>query len=178
MHDEPGSNHRAWSWRTWPGWGVAATLWCLLHGCDTVSGGAVELSWKLRPASSSLDDKFVDCDSGRDGTGPVTRIRLHWEVENESADPAGKVGSRAWDCAFNHAVTGFDLAEGVANLWVTPECASGPASADTYVAPALVQRNVIRGDTISLGAIELVVAVSYCQPANPDGVPCICAPAP
>src|SRR4051794_6341000 len=79
MHDEPGSNPRAWSRRTWPRWGVAATLWCLLHGCDTVSGGAVELSWKLRPASSSLEDKFVDCNSGHDGTGPVARIRLHWE---------------------------------------------------------------------------------------------------
>jgi len=148
---------------------VAALL--LVYGCDTVDGGAVELSWKLRPAASSLEDKFVDCDSARVGTGPVTAIRLHWEVENDSDDPTGKEGSVAWECRFNHGVTGFALAEGTANLWVTPECADGTAAAATYIAPAIVQRSVIRGDTVSLGAIELVVSVAYC-----DVMPCICAP--
>src|SRR5262245_1773039 len=56
----------------------ATLLWLVVHGCDTVDGGAVELSWKLRPASSSLPDKFVECESGKDGTGVITKIRLEW----------------------------------------------------------------------------------------------------
>ena len=45
-------------------------LWSLRPLClsftaaTNVDGGAVELSWKLRPASSSFADKFVECDSG------------------------------------------------------------------------------------------------------------------
>lgn len=173
MHDESGSNPPASCARAGRGaWAMrvaAATLCLLVHGCDTVQGGAVELSWKLRPASSSLQDKFVDCESEREGTGPVTAMRLHWQVENASADPTGTEGSEAWRCSDNHGVTGFALAEGTASLWVTPECMDGTAAANTYIAPAIVQRSVIRGDTVSLGAIELVVSVAYCTTT-----PCIC----
>ncbi|MEO7733503.1 MAG: hypothetical protein ABIY55_21245 [Kofleriaceae bacterium] len=175
MHDESGSNPPGSSPHPWGGRGawltrvVQATLCLLVHGCDTVQGGAVELSWKLRPASSSLQDKFVDCDSGREGTGPVTAIRLHWQVDNPGADPGATDGSQAWRCTDNHGVTGFALAEGTASLWVTPECMDGTAAANTYIAPAIVQRSVIRGDTVSLGAIELIVSVAYCATT-----PCIC----
>jgi hypothetical protein len=175
MHDDSGSNHRcrvvgpvAWATRV-----AGATLWFLVHGCDTVSGGAVELSWKLRPASSALEDKFVDCSSGKPLTGEVSTIVLHWVVN-------GAEGATAWPCDFNHGVTGFDLAEGMAQLWVTPACDSGDAASDTYIAPAMLERRVVRGETVSLGAVELVVAVSECQ--GPDGTepqgpglrPCIC----
>src|SRR5262249_32936985 len=102
-------------------------------------------------------------------------IVLHWIVD-------GVEGSQSWRCEFNHGVTGFDLGQGVAQLWVTPACVSGEASADTYIAPAIVERNVIRGETVSLGAVELVVAVSDCSnPADMDpqvGLrPCICCTA-
>src|SRR4051812_9411769 len=83
----------------------AALLFVVLAGCDDVTGGAVELSWKLRPASSSLPDKFVDCESGQPGTGPVTDIRLHWEAESGPGDVS-------WRCDNNHGVTGFDLPPG------------------------------------------------------------------
>ncbi len=186
MHDESGSNHPGRSAHpgpglgAWPTWVAVATLCLLVHGCDNVQGGAVELSWKLRPASSSLQDKFVDCDSGRDGTGPVTAIRLHWRVDNDRTDPSGNPtgnptgndGSESWSCSDNHGVTGFALAEGTASLWITPECMDGTAAANTYIAPAIVQRSVIRGDTISLGAVELVVSVAYCATT-----PCICGAA-
>jgi hypothetical protein len=161
---------------------AAGTLCLLVHGCDTVHGGAVELSWKLRPASSSLADKFVDCDSGQAGTGAVTAIRLNWQVNERGGGATG--GSQAWRCEYNHGVTGFDLPEGTADLWVTPECIDGPALPETYVTPATVQRSVFRGDTVSLGAVELVVSVSYCRDAlrgtgaPPDAdvptQPCIC----
>ncbi|MBL0215255.1 MAG: hypothetical protein IPQ07_15385 [Myxococcales bacterium] len=132
-------------------------------GCTQVDGGAVELSWKLRPASSSLPDKFVNCNSGQDGTSPVTRIRLDWEVVGRSS------GFASWRCDDNHGVTGFDLPEGEALLSVTPECAEGPADPQTYTAPAPEQRRVILGDTVSLGAVELILQVSYCGQQ-----PCIC----
>jgi hypothetical protein len=149
---------------------VALVTACLLvHGCDTGSGGAVELSWKLRPASSLLNLKFVDCDSGQPGAGIVNQIRLHWSV-------GGTESSRAWACDDNHGATGFDLDVGLAQLWVTPECVGGAqASATTFIAPAIVEREVIRGETVSLGAVELVVAVSNCATAmNTTGQPCIC----
>src|ERR1700759_4155702 len=56
MHDASGSN-REWAIRV-----VAIALCLAVHGCDSVHGGAVELSWKLRPASSGQLEKFVDCD--------------------------------------------------------------------------------------------------------------------
>jgi len=174
MHRVSGSNHGcrlggpvAWAIRV-----ASVTLWFLVHGCDTVSGGAVELSWKLRPASSSLEDKFVDCNSGKPLTGEVSDIVLHWVVN-------GDEGAQAWRCEFNHGVTGFDLEEGTAQLWVTPACVIGDAAPDTYIAPAIVERRVVRGETVSLGAVELVVAVSECRDptdmsAQADRRPCIC----
>jgi len=135
-----------------------------LAGCADVGGGAVELSWKLRPAASSLPNKFVECDSGLDGTQPVTRIRLDWEVAGKRS------GFASWRCDDNHGVTGFDLPEGPALLSITPECAEGPADIRAYTAPAPEQRSVILGDTVSLGAVELVLQVSYCGQQ-----PCICS---
>jgi hypothetical protein len=175
-------------------WGIRvaiATLCPLVHGCETGKGGAVELSWKLRPASSELLDKFVDkCEpdsnsDGQPGWGAVKQLRLHWRA-------GGRECSQAWSCQDNHGTTGFDLAEGMAQLWVTPECADEvplqctddaqpadqvPAEANTYTAPATVVRNVTRGEVVSLGAVELVVAVSNCRfattkPTAP--VPCVC----
>ena len=140
---------------------VALTL-SAAAGCIDVDGGAVELSWKLRPASSSLPDKFVSCDSGLDGTGKVTRIRLDWRVRD-------RVGFESWRCDDNRGVTGFDLPEGEALLSVTPECEDGPADPASYIAPAPEQRQVNLGDTVSLGAVEVVVSVSYCGQQ-----PCIC----
>ena len=143
---------------------VLVPLVLLLVGCTQVDGGAVELSWKLRPASSSLPDKFVECASGLDGTNPVTRIRLDWEVIGRSS------GFASWRCDDSHGVTGFDLPEGEALLWITPECAEGAANTRTYTSPAPEQRHVILGDTVSLGAVELVLQVSYCGQQ-----PCICS---
>jgi hypothetical protein len=143
-------------------WHLLAALSSGALGCDNVTGGAVELSWKLRPAASNLNDKFVDCDSGKDGTEAVAKIRLHWKVDDGGPDP-GHEGSEAWECRFNRAVTGFELAPGTAQLWITPECENGPADPDTYIAPAIIERNVALGDTVSLGAVELVVATTYCR---------------
>lgn len=156
---------------------IATGLYLVVHACTSVEGGAVELSWKLRPASSSLPDRFVECASGKEGTGPVTRIRLDWEVIGQRS------GFASWCCDDNQAVTGFDLPEGDALLTITPECAefgtpercdSPTRRADpvTYTAPAVVQRHVTLGNTVTLGAVELVLQVSDCSPQSP----CICAP--
>jgi hypothetical protein len=112
--------------------------------------------------------KFVDCEPGIDeqGRGTVTQIRLHWQVDM-SSDGRPDEGSKPWPCAYNNGVTGFDLPEGLADLWVTPECSYGEAALDTYIAPARVQRYVTRGDTVSLGAVEIVVSASHCRHAAP-----------
>lgn len=142
---------------------IAATcLWLAVHGCTPVDGGAVELSWKFRPRSSSIEDKFVDCNSGKPGTGAIERIRLDWDV-------AGERGEESWLCDDSHGVTRFELPPGAALLTVTPICASGPALPASFIAPAAEQRTVTVGDTVSLGAVELVVQVSECGQAS-----CIC----
>ena len=147
---------------------LATGLCLLVHGCADVDGGAVELSWKLRPASSSLEDKFVDCEPNKLGTGEVAGIRLDWEVLDRAK--VVHTGSKPWKCTENHGVTGFDLPEGDALLRVTPVCAGGQdANRASYIAPAAEQRRVIPGDTISLGAVEIVVVVTACETQ-----PCIC----
>jgi hypothetical protein len=147
----------------------------LLAACDTVDGGAVELSWKLRPASSSLPDKFVECDSNEPGTQPVRKMRLEWTVHTD--DNRDVSGSDAWPCDDSHGVTGFDLPAGTALLSVKPICdrrdVMPPMEFDalpsSYIAPAVEQRRVSLGETVSLGAVEVVVVVSYC-----DAQSCIC----
>jgi hypothetical protein len=153
-----------------------------LAGCEAGTGGAVELSWKLRPGSSSIDDKFVDCERGGDEPNtrrPVTWIQLGWEVvDSEGNEVKNGRGQDAWPCDDNHGVTGFALPEGTASLTITPTCGNtpyaDPAAPGTFIAPAPVQRQVTAGQTISLNAIELVIAVSLCDTT----APCICTPAP
>jgi hypothetical protein len=188
MHHDSGSNREcrsaaAVAWLT----RVATVTLCLaVHGCDTGKGGAVELSWKLRPASSGFTEKFVDCDSLQNGTGRVAEIELSWSVAG--LDDATSVGSKRWPCDDNHGATGFDLPAGPAELSLRPICApepgatEQPAVPDTYIAPAAVMRSVIRGETVSLGAVELVVSVSDCVTAaagdvNSGSQPCICCTA-
>jgi hypothetical protein len=148
---------------------VIATALCLgVHGCDGVEGGAVELSWKLRPATSASPDKFVMCDPDEIGTNPIVKMQLDWEVHTEDGREVS--GADQWPCEDSHGVTGFDLPPGQVLLSVKPICPDeNPASPAAYTAPAAELRRVTRGDTISLGAVELVVAVSYC-----DQQPCIC----
>ena len=114
--------------------------------------------------------KFVNCRSGEDGTGAVTAIRLDWAVDvlvNGVVEQ--QIDSEAWPCGDSHGVTGFVLPEGSALFSITPLCDSGPADTSSFVSPAAEQRRVIVGDTVSLGALELIVQVSNC-----DVQPCIC----
>ncbi|MCX5746829.1 MAG: hypothetical protein NT062_30520 [Proteobacteria bacterium] len=134
-----------------------------LAGCTSGNGGAVEVSWRLRPSSSSLPDKFLDCAANSlPDTGTVTRIRLDWTVD-------GTPGSESWRCGDNHGVTGFELQPGVALLSIVPECGDRDALASTYIAPAPLVRDVIAGETISLGALQLELQVNDCTVQ-----PCIC----
>jgi len=143
-------------------WAIRLAVCLGGYGCHTIDGGAVELSWKLRPASGS-PELFVDCDSGLPGTNAVSAIRLQWQV-------SGDTGFAVWKCTDYHGLTGFELPPGTALLSVAPQCASGSARTDTYIAPAPLQRTVKIGDTISLGAVELIVYTTDCS----DARPCIC----
>ena len=142
---------------------MVTALYLAVHamGCTEVDGGAVELSWKLRAATGS-EETFLSCDIGLTDTGRVTHIRLDWDVD-------GAGGFRQWRCEDDHGVTEFELPEGQALLRISPVCGSGAAALDTYTAPAPEQRNVIAGNTVSLGAVELLLEVSSCQDR-----PCIC----
>lgn len=185
MHPGFGSN-RAWRAAVTPRIRVAVVTMCLLvHGCDTVRGGAVELSWKLRPASSATQQPFArKCErdsSLPEAWGPIAKIRLDW-TKSDGTCPSPPCDD-AWNCDDNHGATGFVLPDGLANLSITPECAIhhddgspdtyAPAAPGSYIAPALVQRDVIRGEIVSLDAIELVVVVTDCARRT-----CICGTAP
>ncbi len=149
---------------------VLVGIFCALAACADVNGGAVELSWKLRPASSALEDKFVNCRSDEDGAGTVTAIRLDWTVDvlvNGAVEQ--QIDSEEWPCGDSHGVTGFVLPEGSGLFSITPLCEFGVASPESFVSPAVEQRRVIVGNTVSLGALELIVQVSNC-----DIQPCIC----
>ncbi|HTR50770.1 MAG TPA: hypothetical protein VMJ10_08700 [Kofleriaceae bacterium] len=149
--------------------------------CTTANGGAVDLSWTLRPQSGTTDPNipspFVDCGlKGNDSTtplaGPVEWIELDWAV-------GAVTGQRTFCCYLEHGVTTFDLPQGTASLSVVPLCGDGnPAEDGTYVAPAPVLRSVTEGATITLGAVELIVDVASNETDCSGGsgtTPCICA---
>jgi hypothetical protein len=165
-----------------------ATLCLPVHACDLGTGGAVELSWAFRPmsgpGSGSGSDKFVVCEGFKDVNGAqvlvrnITRVRLHWTV------PGNTPCARAWNCDDNHGATRFEVPQGTANLTLTLECGDPtpglsecaddhPADLNTYIAPAIVQRDSIRGEVITLGAVELVVSDAACPQQ-----PCTCPLAP
>jgi hypothetical protein len=136
---------------------LVTALYLAVHAaCTTVDGGAVELSWRLRPNSGAgTSQPFIDCESRLEGTGPVTGIRLDWQVGSDSA-------FEVFDCDAGHGITRFEVPAGDALLTVSPVCASGPADTSTYTAPAPEQRTVTVGNTVSLGAVELILTVSSC----------------
>ena len=137
----------------------------LLGACGTVDGGAVELSWRLRPEPGPIvtnPSPFVACDPMQPQTNPIGQIRLTWDVD-------GQADSTSFPCANGNGVTRFEVPAGEALLTVTPVCIGHDADPTTYVTPAAVQRTVKVGDTVSLGAVELLLRVSSC-----DLQPCIC----
>ncbi len=140
-------------------WATRLALCLAVHGCSTATGGAVELSWRLK-AASGTNTNFINCADQTLNPLPPQVIRLEWQ----DAGNDGGFGSAQWDCSLGHGVTGFSLAPGQALLAVVPICQNGSAPpADTYSAPAPVQRTVIAGDTIDLNAIEIVVQTNACQ---------------
>lgn len=180
MHPVSGSNRAAKRAHRLRITFAIAALCLAVHACDLGSGGAVELSWSLRPASGSGSDKFVSCE-GRDAQNnlvrAITRVRLHWQVGSATC-------SQWWNCDDNHGATRFEVPPSPppleANLWLTLECGDPtpglapcvddqPADPTTYIAPAIVRRNVIRGETVTLGAVELVVSDAACP-----NEPCTC----
>lgn len=98
-------------------------------------------------------------------------MRLEWTVHTD--DNRDVSGSDTWPCDDSHGVTGFDLPAGTALLSVKPICGQPGNEFDalpgSYISPAAEQRRVSLGETVSLGAVELVVVVSYCEDQS-----CIC----
>lgn len=137
---------------------VALAVCLCVHGCVEVDGGAVELSWKLRARAGSTRT-FLECEFNLEPNGfsRISAIELSWDVDGVQA-------SRSWPCDDDHGVTGFELPEGKALLLVSPICDNGAvAASNTYTAPAPEQRQVIVGNTVSLGGVELLLEVSSCN---------------
>ncbi len=157
---------------------TATLVFLAVHGCTEVKGGAVELSWKLK-AAAGAQDVFVSC--APDGTltnsvgsaletGQLTKIRLSWQGAGSGS------GATEFNCAASHGVTTFIVPPGETFLSVSPICSGDVDPKEgTYVAPAPVERNVIAGDTVSLGAVEIVLQVSNCLQGSGSAIQyCVC----
>jgi hypothetical protein len=143
----------------------AAALAFVVAACTSGDGGAVELSWRLRPTEgpvATMDAFLPSCDETMFGGGVVASIELDWTI-------GSSMSSASWSCNDGQGTTGFDLAPGSAVLSVSPVCEVGSVDPTTYVAPAPLIRTVIAGDAIDLGAVELVLQVESCT-----SQPCIC----
>jgi hypothetical protein len=152
-----------------------AVAWGCVAACTSAKGGAVDLSWRLKPQagfseSSTISDSFVDCNKNGEltdstgtpilGVGAITSIRLFWQVGGQSGSVDAASGGQDFQCSTENGVTGFQVPTGNALLSVVPVC-QGSAAADscTYVAPAPVERTIVEGQTVQLGALEIVVDV-------------------
>ena len=156
----------------------------------------MELSWKLRPSAGATSDpnipSFLDCDLlGMDGkplvgkcstttstacridencpagelciASDVADIELDWRVN-------AVAGHATFRCSDGNGRTAFELPTGTATITIAPRCPGDtPADPSTYAAPAPVQRTVVQGQTISIGAVELIIDVAGCTQQ-----PCIC----
>jgi hypothetical protein len=188
---------------------TVAMMWSCAVGCTSANGGAVDLSWRLKPAAgfsepSALGDSFVDCDNqgtltdsmgnSIQGVGKLTAIRLYWQVADQlgPAD-ASLVRYEDFECSTENGVTNFEIPPGSALLYVAPLCAgSGSAGSNVeanscaYTAPAPVERTMVAGQTVELGALEIVLDVgtgsaglNSCMSigsALPKEKTCICMP--
>src|SRR4051794_26924864 len=140
MHHDSGSNRESRLAVTARSRVAIVTLCLMVHACDTGQGGAVELSWSLRPVPGTGTTQFTACrpdDPEAEGWS-IAKIRLRWTLADGSC-PAPSC-EQSWDCDTNHGATGFDVPAGIANLLVAPQCSNGALPApDTYIAPAIVQ---------------------------------------
>ena len=144
---------------------------CLaVYGCTGgADGGAIELSWKLRPASGATSSSnvppFLDCSTdGTDGTklaGTIDSIQLDWQTST-------KAGHDDFRCTDGHGVTHFEVPPGPVTISVEPVCGLS-VNPRSYEAPAPAQRTSLAGDVIDLGAVEIIVQVTNCS-----NQPCIC----
>lgn len=130
---------------------VALSLSALpaVHGCTTVEGGAVEISWNLR----NVDGTGVSC-----GAANVARIDLY------VSDDFGN-GIISFPCGDERGVTRFDIAPGEAELWLAPGCEEGTPIA--YRAPPPIVRTITAGEVITLDTQLIEVRAGNCLPEDP-----------
>lgn len=122
----------------------------LVHGCTTVDGGAVEVSWNLR----NVDGSGVSC-----VTAKVTTIDLYYN------DGPGD----SFPCEDERGVTGFIIPAGEASLKLRPGCASGTPTA--FRAPPPIVRTITDGEVITLDTQLIEVRAGNCTTEDPCTCP-------
>lgn len=140
---------------------IAMLVWPTIHGCDSVTGGAIEASWYLRDVGGAQ----TSCADAHVGT-----VRLWWEVERTVDGSVNRTRRYdAWTCGDTRGVTGFDLPPGPASLWLEPVCDSGNAPAEgTYRTPSPIVRTITEGEVITLVTQLVEVRAADC------GTACTC----
>ena len=119
-------------------WSAIGFTCLAVHGCTSIDGGAVEVSWDLRTFAGA----DIPCDDAN-----VLEMRLWWRVEGDGT----RQRYDQFRCGDERGVTGFDLPAGTASLWLVPVCDDDTEpAADTYRAPAPIVRTITEGDVITL----------------------------
>jgi hypothetical protein len=104
--------------------------------------------------------------AGAGGTMPtmprIPNIRLYWQT-SDVLTPPEVVRSKDFKCSTENGVTNFEVPPGDALLYVAPICEDEAgqfeAGACTYTAPAPVVRTMVAGQTVELGALEIILNV-------------------
>jgi hypothetical protein len=136
-----------------------------LGGCVRVDGGAVELSWTVRPIDGMTDlDDWADCARGTDTLAEVALCARACTIVSDGAC-VGEVTCpvHAWPCERRHGSTLFEIVAGRKELWIEVRCADG-ARADVLV-PEPIVRDIADGEVTQLHAVLISVPVD--RPACP-----------
>jgi hypothetical protein len=132
---------------------VPFTLACLpVHGCTQVDKGAVEVSWSLYTDSGST----TQCEESG-----LENIVLQWTVVGDDDHESRR--NHAFQCDDRHGVTGFEVTEGTASLWLALTCIGGATpDALMYEAPPPIVRSITAGDVVTLETQLIQVAAGAC----------------
>lgn len=133
---------------------LSLSAWPAVHGCTTVEGGAVEISWNLR----NVDGTGVSCEAA-----DVVTINLNFRVTNE--DGTTSTRDEPFPCEDERGVTGFVLQPGETPLWLRPACEEGTPIA--YRAPPPIVRTITEGEVITLDTQLIEVRAGNCLPEDP-----------
>ena len=119
----------------------------LAVGCVEVSGGAVELRWKIMWADGNTNTSCSDVG--------IDRVRLCVRWQGDGGELVTCPAS--WPCAQGHGTTLFDIPAGRKQLWIDVSCGGDAGPATAVQVPEPIVRDIVDGEVTQLNALLIVV---------------------